>query len=179
MTGRTFSFALLLLAISGHVQVATAQQLEVPPVQQPPPFRQPPPGIVAPRPVPRPGIVTPQPEDPGSFGSAYFGAIAFTADGSWATAWKKPNQAEAEADVAKRCAKFGRGACEVIAFTGERCVGLATFIGRAGRRHWKLSFTAGGLTGPEAQRAAMDRCNSDSRTRSQCQLRTMVCGDGR
>ena len=88
-------------------------------------------------------------------------------------------EAEAEADVAKRCAKFGRGSCEVVSFSGEQCVALATFIGRSGRRRWKLSFTAGGLTGPDAQRAAMDRCNSDARTRGQCQLRTMVCGDGR
>jgi hypothetical protein len=117
--------------------------------------------------------------DPAAGRPSYFGAIAFTADGSWATSWQKPSRAEAEADVAKRCAAFGRGSCKVIAFTGEECVGLATFIGRSGRTRWKLSFTGGGATGPEAQRSAMDRCNSDDRTRGQCQLRTMVCGDGR
>jgi hypothetical protein len=115
----------------------------------------------------------------GSDNPGYFGAIAFTADGSWATIWKMNSRAEAEANVAKRCAKFGRGACEVVAFPGEQCVGLATFIGRSGRTRWKLSFTGGGMTGPDAQRTAMDRCNGDNRTRGQCQLRTMVCGDGR
>ena len=109
----------------------------------------------------------------------YFGAIAFTADGSWATTWKAPSKPEAEADVAKRCAKLGRGGCEVVSFTGDKCVGLATFIGRTGRTRWKLSFTAGANTGPEAQQAAMERCNDDKRTRGRCQLRTMVCGDGR
>jgi hypothetical protein len=145
----------VLVAIGSHVHVAAAQT--VPPAQEVPESD--------------PG---PAPEKP-----VYFGAIAFTADGSWATAWKKPNRAEAEADVAKRCAKFGRGSCEVVSFSGEQCVALATFIGRSGRKRWKLSFTAGGLTGPDAQRAALDRCNSDTRTRGQCQLRTMVCGDGR
>ena len=38
---------------------------------------------------------------------------------------------------------------------------------------------AGAKTGPEAQLAAMRRCNEDSRARGRCQLRTMVCGDGR
>lgn len=93
--------------------------------------------------------------------------------------WKLDPRAEAEANVAKRCAKFGRGSCEVVAFPGEQRVGLATFIGRSGRTRWKLSFTGGGMTGPEAQRTAMDRCNSDKRTRGQCQLKTMVCGDRR
>jgi len=122
---------------------------------------------------------TPPRRDSGSDNPGYFGAIAFTADGSWATVWKMESRAEAEANVAKRCAKFGRGSCEVVAFPGEQCVGLATFIGRSGRTRWKLSFTGGGMTGPDAQRTAMDRCNSDNRTRGQCQFRTLVCGDGR
>jgi hypothetical protein len=105
-------------------------------------------------------------DDPASGSPSYFGAIGFTADGSWATAWKKPSRAEAEADVAKRCAEFGRGSCKVVAFPGEQFVGLATFIGRSGRTRWKLSFTGGGVTGPEAQRSAMDRCNEDNRTRA-------------
>ncbi len=110
---------------------------------------------------------------------AYWGAIAFTADGSYATAWKQPSKAEAEADVAKRCAKFGRGACEVAAFPGQMCAALATYIGSHSRRRYRLSFTAGGLTSPEAQQKALQRCNDDSRTRGRCQLRTVVCGDGR
>jgi hypothetical protein len=102
---------------------------------------------------------------PSGSNPSYFGAIAFTADGSRGTVWKMTSRAEAEANVAKRCAKFGRGSCEVVAFPGEQCVGLATFIGRSGRTRWKLSFTGGGATGPDAQRTAMDRCNGDNRTR--------------
>jgi len=109
----------------------------------------------------------------------YYGAIAFTADGSYSTAWKQSSKAEAEADVAKRCAKFGRGACEVVGFGGSICAALATYIGAHSGRRYKLSFTGGGTTSPEAQRAAMDRCNADKRTRQRCQLRTVVCGDGR
>jgi Domain of unknown function (DUF4189) len=200
------AFALLLLAAGGAVRIAAAQDLQISPPQHspgmpPPRMVEPPsasrpdvvppaprPGIVAPPsasrpdvapPTPRPGIVAPQRTDPAPSRSDYFGAIAFTADGSWATAGRKPSRAEAEADVAKRCSQFGRGGCEIVAFTGDRCVALATFIGRSGGRHWKLSFTAGGSSGPDAQAAAMARCSDDSRTRGQCQLRTMVCGDGR
>jgi len=109
----------------------------------------------------------------------YWGAIAFTADGSFSTAWKQPSKAEAEADVAKRCAKFGRGSCEVIGFRGELCAALATYAGAHSGRRYKLSYTGGGLTSPEAQKKALQRCNDDRRTRGHCQLRTVVCGDGR
>jgi hypothetical protein len=108
-----------------------------------------------------------------------WGALAFTADGSWATAWSKPSKAEAEANVAVACAKFGRGECKVVSFTGEYCAALATYIGAHSRHRYKLSFSGGGLSVPQAQKEAMDRCNADRRTRGNCQLRTTVCGDGR
>jgi hypothetical protein len=104
-----------------------------------------------------------------------WGAIAFTADGSFATAWRQPSKPEAEADVSKRCARMGRGACEVISFPGNLCAGLATY--RVGR--YRGAYTAGGNTSPEAQRAAIDRCNNEPRSRGRCALRTVVCGDGR
>lgn len=109
----------------------------------------------------------------------YWGAIAFTADGSFATSWKKELKAEAEADVAVRCAKFGRGSCETVNFSGELCVGLATYIGAYSGRRWKLSFTAGATSSAEAQKKALERCNGDRRSRGRCQLRTVACADGR
>jgi hypothetical protein len=109
----------------------------------------------------------------------YWGAIAFTADGSFATSWKKELKAEAEADVAVRCAKFGRGSCETGSFNGELCVGLATYIGSHSGRRWKLSFTGGAATSAGAQQMALDRCNDDRRSRGRCQLRTVACADGR
>lgn len=109
----------------------------------------------------------------------YWGAIGFTADGSFSTAWKQSSKAEAEADVAKRCAKFGRGACEVVGFSGKLCGALATYLGSHSGKRYKLSFTGGGLTSPDAQKKALERCNEDKRTRGRCQLRTVVCGDGR
>ena len=109
----------------------------------------------------------------------YWGAIAFTADGSFATSCKKESKAEAEADVAVRCAKFGRGGCETGSFSGELCVGLATYIGSHSGRRWKLSFTGGADTSAGAQQKALDRCNDDRRSRGRCQLRTVACADGR
>ena len=79
----------------------------------------------------------------------YWGAIGFTADGSFSTAWKQSSKAEAEADVAKRCAKFGRGACEVIGFSGKLCGALATYLGSHSGKRYKLSFTGGGMTLPK------------------------------
>jgi hypothetical protein len=108
-----------------------------------------------------------------------WGAIGFTADGSYSSIWKMPSKAEAEAEVAKKCAAFGRGGCQVASFSGKECVALATFIGSYGRRRWNLSFTAGGESYPEAQNAAMTRCNSDERSRGRCQPRMAACADGR
>jgi hypothetical protein len=105
--------------------------------------------------------------------------MGFTADGSYSSTWKMPSKAEAEAKVAKQCAAFGRGSCEVVSFSGQECVALATFIGSYRRRRWNLSFTAGGNTYPEAQNAAMGRCNSDERSQGRCQPRTAACADGR
>lgn len=117
------------------------------------------------------------PKDPGR--PNLWGAIAFTADGSFATAWKKGSKGEAEGDAAVRCSKFGRGSCETTGFDGDTCVGLATYIGSHSGRRWKLSYTAGSLTSSGAQQRAMERCNGDKRTRNRCQLRTVVCADGR
>jgi hypothetical protein len=108
-----------------------------------------------------------------------WGAIGFTADGSYSLIWKTASQAEAEAGVAKNCAEFGRGGCQVVSFSGHQCAALATFIGSYKRRRWLLSFTAGGETYPEAQSAAVARCNSDERTQGRCQFRAAACADGR
>jgi hypothetical protein len=119
------------------------------------------------------------PSSPGSPSDGSWGAIAFTADGSYSSTWKMSSQPEAEAKVLRECAKFGRGGCEVVTFSGQECVALSTFIGNYRRRRWNLSFTAGGNTYPDAQNAAMYRCNSDERTQGHCQPRTAACADGR
>jgi hypothetical protein len=79
----------------------------------------------------------------------------------------------------KGCAKFGRGACEVIAFPGNRCGALAHYRGAHSGKTFRISHTGGGVTSPEAQKAALDNCRSAKNVRGQCQLRTVVCGDGR
>lgn len=148
------------------------------PMQQNPasPPSEPPLGVVAPLRNPPDPERSPQ---SGTSQQAWWGAVGFTADGSYSTVWKMATRAEAEAEVAKRCARFGRGGCETVSFSGQQCVGLATFIGRHGRKRWKLSFTAGGETYPDAQRNAMSRCNADERTQGRCQNRTVACADGR
>jgi hypothetical protein len=119
------------------------------------------------------------PSSPSSPSDMSWGAIAFTADGSYSSTWKMASQPEAEAKVLRECARFGRGGCEVVTFSGQECVALSTFMGNYRRRRWNLSFTAGGSTYPDAQNAAMYRCNSDERTQGHCQPRTAACADGR
>jgi hypothetical protein len=138
-----------------------------------------PPSSSPPNSSPQTDFVPPGQQPSINSGDMYWGAIAFTADGSYSSAWKMPSQPEAEARVLKQCASYGRGGCEVTAFSGRECVGLATFVGNYRRRRWLLSFTAGGMTYPDAQRAALDRCNSDERAQGRCQTRTTACADGR
>jgi hypothetical protein len=132
---------------------------------------------VAPSPAPIPGPLPSQPNAAST--NIPCGAIGFTADGSYSSNWKMASQAEAEAKAAKGCAQFGRGACQVVSFSGQECAALATFIGPYRRRRWNLSFTAGGTTYPEAQSAAIGRCNADERSQGRCQPRTAACADGR
>jgi hypothetical protein len=140
----------------------------------------------APTPPPRTDYVAPSPAPGPPFAPSQgpstelaWGAIGFTADGSFSSTWKMASQPEAEARVAKKCAEFGRGGCQVVSFSGQECVALATFIGPYKRRRWDLSFTAGGETYPDAQNAAMARCNSDERSQGRCQFRAAACADGR
>jgi hypothetical protein len=118
-------------------------------------------------------------EEPVQPAGLSWGSLAFTADGSYSSTWKMASQPEAEAKVLRQCARFGRGGCEVVSFSGQQCAALATFIGAYRRKRWNLSFTAGGMTYPEAQSAAMERCNSDERTQGHCQPRAAACADGR
>jgi hypothetical protein len=158
------------------------------PAYQPPPPAPSPPPPRAPAPsrqdrldyIP-PIYDKPQPEQspPDSSSDTLWGAIGFTADGSYWSAWKMPSQAEAEALVAKKCSALGHGGCQVASFSGQQCAALATFVGAYARRRWQLSYTAGGDTYPEAQRAALARCNADERTRGNCQSRNVTCADGR
>jgi Domain of unknown function (DUF4189) len=155
---------------------------------QPAPMAPPPPRAPAPSRNDRMDYIPPlydkppaQPEQsqPDSSSGDLWGAIAFTADGSYWSAWKMSSRPEAEAIVAKKCSALGHGGCEVASFSGQQCAALATFIGSYGRRRWRLSFTAGGDTYPQAQNAALARCNADERTRGNCQFRTATCADGR
>jgi hypothetical protein len=149
----------------------------------------PPPSVVpAPAPTPRPSsprldyIPTlpdnpnrPPSQTPNPADGELWASIGFTADGSYYSAWKYASKAEAEAQVAKKCAAYGRGACEVSSVSGRECIALSAFSGRG----WKLSFTAKGSTFPEAQTNALNYCNSDKRTGGRCTFRTAVCADGR
>jgi hypothetical protein len=130
-------------------------------------------------PVPLATISPPERPPPDTSTEIKWGAIGYTADGSFSTVWKMASQVEAEADVAQRCAGFRRGECKVVSFSGQECAALATFIGPYRRRRWLLSYIGAGTSYPEAQSSALGRCNADERSRSHCQSRTAACADGR
>jgi len=170
--------AVVLLTMALHeaaAQSSVGGDSPLPPVNNPtpapPPFNPPSPPPFNPQTQASPPLNDSQ--------GGYWGALAFTADGSWSTAWKEPSKAQAEATVLRSCAAMGHGSCDVATISGQECVALATFAGNYRRRRWLLAFTAGGATYPEAQMAAMNRCNSDERTRGGCHFRAAACADGR
>ena len=75
---------------------------------------------VPPSPVPIPAPLPSQPN--AALSDMPWGAVGFTANGSYSSNWKMASQAEAEAKAAKGCAQFGRGACQVVSFSGQECV---------------------------------------------------------
>jgi hypothetical protein len=105
-----------------------------------------------------------------------YGAIAFTADGSYSATWRRPTKAAAENKVRGECTKFGRGDCKVVSFRQELCAAIASF---RTAKELKVTYAGGGVTRADAERAAMERCNRDGRARGRCQMRTVACGDGR
>lgn len=105
-----------------------------------------------------------------------FGALAFTADGSFATIWKIPSKDEAEARVRDDCLKYQRGTCEVVSFGASVCAAIATGEIAEDR---KITYAGGGTDRDEAEEVAMKRCTKDKRTKDTCELRTTVCGNGR
>jgi hypothetical protein len=183
-TSLKLATAALLLALCAPAALAQSSLGGADPVSP-----SPQPNVPTPAPTlsPRMDYIPPQPRAPetaptqphNSTESIPWGAIGFTADGSYSTVWLVESKAEAEARVAKKCASYGRGACEVVTVSGRQCVALATFQGSHRGRRWLLSFTAGGMTYPEAQAAAIGRCNADERTKGRCQPRTAACADGR
>jgi hypothetical protein len=106
----------------------------------------------------------------------WFGALAFTADGSFASAWKFASKKDVEAKVLGECAAFNRGRCEVVSLPRELCAAIATYFAGTAR---KVTYAGAGLTSAEAEHLALERCNSDQRSDRKCQVRTVLCADGR
>jgi len=96
------------------------------PLPLPPPSAPAPPPSRPPNPSPKmdyiPPIYSPNQPAPSTSSDGSWGAIGFTADGSYSSNWKMASQPEAEAKAAKGCAQFGRGACQVVSFSGQECV---------------------------------------------------------
>jgi Domain of unknown function (DUF4189) len=106
-----------------------------------------------------------------------YGAIAFTADGSFWTAWKFRSKAAAQAKVAAGCARLSRGVCQVVSFGAQVCAAIVSFeFVEDGR---KVTYSGGGVTPGAAQQAALLRCKEDSRSGGRCEPRAVVCADGR
>ena len=112
----------------------------------------------------------------GARASASIGAIAFTPDGSFTSTWKRATKTEAEDKVRAECTGLARGKCEVLSFGPDVCAALAS--GQISKQR-KITYSGGGMTRAAAEKVALFRCNADRRAHGSCEMRTVLCGDGR
>lgn len=105
-----------------------------------------------------------------------YGAIAFTPDGSYTSTWKRASKTEAEDKVRAECTGLAHGKCEVLSFGPDVCAALASAQISKQR---KVTYSGGGMTRAAAEKVALLRCNADRRARGSCEMRTVLCGDGR
>jgi Domain of unknown function (DUF4189) len=105
-----------------------------------------------------------------------YGAIAFAADGSFSTAWKYRSKAAARTKVSADCARLKRGVCQVVSFSAQLCAAIASFQTGKDKR---VTYSGGGIAPDLAQAAALRRCKEDGRSGGRCELRAVVCADGR
>ena len=108
--------------------------------------------------------------------SSEYGAIAFTPDGSYTSTWKRASKTEAEDKVRAECTGLAHGKCEVLSFGPDVCAALAS--GQISKQR-KVTYSGGGMTRAAAEKVALLRCNADRRARGSCEMRTVLCGDGR
>ena len=86
-----------------------------------------------------------------------------------------PLEAAAQAKVAATCARFKRGVCQVVSFGAKVCAAIASFE----LKDRKVTYSGGALAPGDAQQAALRRCKEDGRSGGRCELRAVVCADGR
>src|SRR5713226_6055982 len=112
--------ALAAIALIGSHGFVVAQTSMGGPEPLPPPLAPTPPPASTPKLDYIPPNLAPTPpgsNQPSTSTDILWGAIGFTADGSYSSVWKMASRPEAEAKVAKQCAAFGRGGCEVVSFS--------------------------------------------------------------
>ena len=63
-----------------------------------------------------------------------------------------------------------------MGFRQELCAAIASF---RTAKDQAATYAGGGVTRADAKRSALERCNGDNRAQRRCQVRTVVCGDGR
>ena len=131
--------ALFAWPASGALAQTSLGGVDLSTPSQPPPFVVPAPAPALPRPSsPRMDYIPTLPDSsnrtpaqtPDPAAGELWAAIGFTADGSYASAWKADSKSEAEAEVAKKCARFGRGGCEISAVSGRECLRACSVAGR-------------------------------------------------
>ena len=103
-------------------------------------------------------------------------AIAFAARGAWGAVWQKATRDEAESRALALCASNGGRDCKVASTT--KCGAMSFYTTRIRRTRYWGAYTAEGATLGQAIDAASQRCKSEGRSPSDCNIRASFCADG-
>ena len=108
-----------------------------------------------------------------------WGAIAYTARGGNVGVAGRPSRAKAEEEARSDCAKRAGSACDVLTVSANRCVAFAFNLGIAASVKTYLTAAGYGNDPQAARAAAMGDCLDRAKLRENCEVRRVVCADGR
>ena len=108
-----------------------------------------------------------------------WGAIGYTGTGGHIGVTERPTRARAEEDAKAECQRKTFRTCYALTVAGNRCVALVQSIFNDGRERVVQSYTAFADDPTSVGQQALADCRAKSQIRSNCELRHIICADGR
>ena len=108
-----------------------------------------------------------------------WGALSYTGTGGHVGASRRHSRAAAEADTTAECTSKTRKHCRVLAVSGSQCVILIHSIYNDGYRPVVQNYIAFGQDPDALRKTALAECKGKAQISTNCDIRRVVCADGR
>lgn len=107
-----------------------------------------------------------------------WGALAYTAQGAFGTAWNKPTRQDAERDALLACRARGVQTCRVRAMAEKACGAIVLSAQQVGTKKHSTAFVSVRPTLAQAIDNARAECQRLSKQPEACSAPTTLCADG-